>query len=713
MFVYAHSRIYMDDDEIYQILFRLSVLVEKQPNAFSELKEKQNLLRKKLVKADLSRIVSHVANAGESTIFLLLLQAVIRCANHCEFIETLCGTLCVLLGGSICNYSIVNSIVQLISILAVKTWTGKILDFFTNYNTISTKHQLSILLEIPNNNPPSQWANEVIPLAATNGMFSVVEAWIPVCCDDLVIRNWVVPTTTMQHSNREEILLQCCQKSGLKNEMCGFAIEFLQTTQTVALGSGMAAILTGTGTDYSPLLGEALLHAVSLPMEMNDWLITCENALTFLEKTTVCDLNMLTLILTISAFPDNIENKFPYQHELHSEYKTRIAEIRVGCRGVLRRRKWPVAGLSIWLSSLDWRKVESGLHALSTNLFEGSVDLLTVVSPHSSNRAVLCTFVICLTSLKQFDKIEMVLKILATVSTHDFETGWFDFRSKQDNACVVYLQLLVPVLNNTLFIHDCLCTTISGIKKNIYYDKFRQTRDIFVSSIAKLDSNAFDLVCEDCLDAYNYISGSNIKCEVYYPFFQQNIERFLFEKSLGAVALISLFVKRTVLLDGATVLRMFAVSMASGGSVLQWVDESIVQICGKEIIFELSQKLEGNQEMPGWWYSEALSVMPELEMFWLDRIFKQRRPVLPECYEYCDAAMRRHVVACSEVYTRWLIKQSASSACAFQTLHKYCQFLGIAQFEQIMNHLGLPKSLLEPLHDGDYKKVRKVLKHIP
>ena len=154
------------------------------------------------------------------------------------------------------------------------------------------------------------------------------------------------------------------------------------------------------------------------------------------------------------------------------------------------------------------------------------------------------------------------------VDTIDYDFGWFDFRSKQDNSAVGFLH---SVASNSAFhdrhrrrchhvidveaIAELVLSHLVGIKQTIFVkDPFRQTRDVLVRSIAGIlvtygsEERLPELlrrlcvsVCEDALDMANFVAIAVQHRAVLWEIVRPHIPNMLTMNADGIEDIVAIF----------------------------------------------------------------------------------------------------------------------------------------------------------------------------
>eukprot|EP01036_Dinobryon_divergens_P025610 gene25610-34176_t len=433
---------------------------------------------------------------------------------------------------------------------------------------------------------------EVFPILLNNQQFEVLEKWIDYIPGSLIMGSSLFPTPSFlplsDYLILEDIMVKCCQKVDLRDYLSAVSVELLRSDQSEFQVTGLkflAALLKRSRIPSIVVYRLTEILQVSSRMNNGDSSISTtsgsamlvdmslyEAIVSLLEESDVLDRETLSLLVQVSAFPSGIERAYPCRHRKDIIDRQQVNE--EDSNDLLRKGAIIADGasdsdaLKMFLSDAlrllgsirsdhgssysqgYWQEVESVIHALSalagrlpSSLAAESVcaALLGAVSVDSSSRPVVTTTVHAFMAfspsligsgagVKLFNNgiVPFVIRALSMLDTIDYDFGWFDFRSKQDNSAVGYLHFLAS--NSAFRAHrdvidveafaQLVLSHVGGIKQTIFVrDPFRQTRDILVRSIASiliafgsedrlpiLMTSMCVSLCEDAVDIANFLS---------------------------------------------------------------------------------------------------------------------------------------------------------------------------------------------------------------
>ena len=781
----------MTNEEIAACICSIAeLLVRPRPN-IAELKQKENILKKLMFRVDPMCLVHRFHDHHLELV--LSLQLIERSAKSGRFVvrapEEFMRVLLDVIRTRKNDPLVVRHAIALIAVLIVKVLNPAAISPLISNSAADDDFRMRILAEIPSVTPSNQperdaltrWANEVFPVIHMHEV--LVDAWLEfVDAQTIISSSFLETLQTTQVS--EDTLVILCKKPQLSSRLEPFIAHLLssQSESQVVLGSRLLGELECERADSLRPMLEAVKRLVLTGLfSVHARLGIVENTLQFFEtRKVVMNSQMFELLVAISSFPIGIEKHFVLDSDCGDDdasaggLRRRFQEIRAEIRQLVRslpvtddlnNLQLQLVGQALTME--DWRLGESLLHAFSAqqNRFtqiagDVTVALMRTVNLSAVHRTVLNSLMVCGTSFFKYMRasdlyfvLAFALQCLARVDTLD-ESGWFPFRAKQDNSCVVLLQG-VGTRERTWNI-ELLTAQITGlidqIKERLYYrDPFRQSRSIFVRSIVRLvDSGDPDAgfrlrdfltrVCEDCEDLADFVTSCNaihrpLLWELVFP----RLDGFLATNAVGVERIIGSFAD---MIPSEHIIQSLVLASSSPHfNTMRWMEiaPTIVKHHGARSVLVLSKILAGLRvsQLNAAWFEACLPVVPLVDESgiafhrqWITMIcvssfssesFRAaaRYAVIHACEIVRisnEVSVRRHVLV---TVIQWLVKGASTinSADSLTCCELLYATLGSQDFQQ-MTLMAFPsletecKLVTQSIEARDLGKLRRVMKKL-
>ena len=633
------------------------ILTSSNPN-LRDLRNRENCLKNKYSDIDCVEILGLLAeNPTETVLALQFLERGLRRTGPLLLNpQSLFPALKIFLNNPTTPAIVRRHVLSIMSIAILRSIRPEsLMEFLSQELSISDLDKMEILIGIPCLATDDgliaivkKWSFEVFPSAARSRQISLIEKWIPFVSAAEILHSGLLMNIDLPSiEDYADIVRECCKKEDLIAYMKKLISAMLQSGNVdhILLGASFIGNLC-LGNDSLELListTNILNGSLSLPKRIE----FAENCLGLLEKSLFTLTSpLLEWILIATTFPPDVDN---YSIKLRGDHDDefcpeslhlRFLEIREDMRQILRTQPFADGFESMILSAVNrlsyfpnWRQSEAILHACSAfsrrfpSLAVPLIQYLRNINTKSTHRAILNALMVALTAfLKniQDEDINLVCRFalicLSTFATSE-STGWFKFRSKQDNSCVVLLQALVSNgrrLDSCIFLSD-LEACINGIKLNFYgKDTFRQSRSIFVRSIVDLASHhnsveqiltkLLPLICEDCLDISDFLSRAVQYKDSLFHLIQPLLDTFIAHNSEGVESVLAYFCYK---LGWDELINAICILKKSGGfRVDQWMDVApiIASFHGPRFIVLLSSLVDTPRVSPDWVRNGLMSV---------------------------------------------------------------------------------------------------------
>ena len=770
---------------------RLARLLER-PNSH-ELRESENVAKKLIPKTNVGNLIVHFR--AHFIELLLAIQLVGRAVVTGRVTQTgdLERVVVELLGDTRTNPMIRKNLIHLIAILVVKIAKPDSLLVYmsTVLASVPDTVTLSILEEIPSVSPVTDsdkqtlnlWGKEVFVFAMSRKLVDVVEKWIERVDGVTINQSSLISSLHVEDvESFEDTLVKCCAKPELTSAILRSVIVPLLESDKVRHWDSACKLFAELSMFDVEVLHEVLLRLGQIlgHVRVPDRLTLIESILAFFDhKTITLDQQVFEFLVVISSFPSGVEADFPLIGEgsldntvFPEELLQRMTDIRQDVRNILRSSREGDAvfhdRLNQTMHSIptisDWRIAESLLHAMSglTKKYPHiSPGLLLILVNHSrvetTHRAVLCSLIVLSTttmSLMDEDTfrkcISLVLVCLASIDTLD-PTGWFPFRSKQDNSCVVFLQT-VAMSRRSVQWDSCaevLTSHSTHIKDRLYHrNPFRQSRNIFVSSIAQIAAHNApspsttlpDLlarVCDDCEDIATFISSVDSHKDAFRDIVRQRLDGFLSTNATGAEVLVSVYADWLGLAGVESAIRLSVRSPNFHISRWLMVASKLTSVHGSRFVLFFTPLLRDVplKYLPSEWFSECLMAVPieGHEQFHIELLQCVMRSPIPSDLFKSVANFAIHsltslfknnvsvdiILPLTVELTVSLIRQVSTSSCsdAVASIMSITTGFGGESMYQIL-HTSFPalptetQGLTRALFKGDVGKSRRILKKL-
>ena len=601
-----------DEKNLRISIVRLAQLLQSPPTAGTahELREKENIAKKSIIK--IGNLLP-VFDAFKTTFVecLLLIQLVTRMVATGRLINTdILDWLSEMVSDLHVNPALRQHGLQLIATLTLKQYRPDSLVNFLSKQPLTDELRLAVLAGIPtvlqlveaDTARLTVWSEQVLHLVCQNR--EQLEKWIEYIPGELLRDSGFI--NKIAHWNieeAEEVIQKCCRKRALVPVIVDQIVDPLLcagSTGSLVLASRYIGELRGLPSRVSDTLltrlTEILANNPPVPLRLR----MVEHILALFDDGLHLSVQAVEFLLAASQYPPGVEIMHPVPPKASQDddedspvaLYQRFVEVRVDVRKFLR--SCPLedsVAMQEYFHKLfestttvsNWFHVETVLHASSALLRRfpsaGTVGLPKLLGAALPlHRAVMCAFVVMMTShIKSMPDDILVQSIrLALDCLSEFETtetsGWFPFRSKQDNSCVVFIQGLAAAKRPVplQWFWGELVKRIDRIKTNLFYkDGFRQTRSIFIKSIVELLRTSPELIllllpriCDDCEDVSVFVSECPEHKIILLPLIQPKLDAFVSNNSSGMETLIATYAD---MLDFDTIAQVFKTSRNSPG----------------------------------------------------------------------------------------------------------------------------------------------------
>lgn len=601
-----------DAENLKIAVVRLAQLLQSPPTAGTahELREKENIAKKSIIKIE--NLVS-VFEAFKSTFVecLLLIQLVTRMVATGRMVNTdLLNWLCGMVSDLHVNPVLRQHGLQLIATFTLKQYRPDSLVNFLSHQPMTDELRLTVLASIPTVHPLVEadtarltvWSEQLLHLILQNR--ELLEKWIEFIPGELLRDSGFV--NTIAHWNKEEaeeVILKCCRKPALASLIVVDIVDPLLgkgSRDSLVLASRFIGELRGLPSAVSDNLLKRLTEILTKNLPVPLRLTIVENILALFDDSLYLTVKAVEFLLAASQYPPDVEithpvpPKAPQDDDENSSVALyqRFVEVRVDVRNFLR--SCPLedsVGMEEYFNTLlestttvsNWHHVETVLHASSALLRRlPSMAILSLPkllgAALPQHRAVMCAFVVLLTTHIKSMPVDILVQSirLALDCLSEFETtetsGWFPFRSKQDNSCVVFIQGLAAAKRpvSLEWFWGELVKRIDSIKTNLVFkDGSRQTRSIFIKSMVELLRTSPEVVlqllpriCDDCEDVSVFVAACPEHKTILLPLIQPKMDAFVSKNSCGMETIIAAYAD---MLDFDTITRVLETSRNSPG----------------------------------------------------------------------------------------------------------------------------------------------------
>ena len=755
------------------------ILTSSNPN-LRDLRNRENCLKNKYSDIDCVEILGLLANNPTETV--LALQFIERVLKRTGPLllnpQSVFPALQNFVNNPTTPAIVRRHVLSIMSIAILRSIRPEsLMEFLSQELSISDLDKMEILIGIPYLATDDgliaivkKWSFEVFPSAVRSRQISLIEKWIPfVSAAEILHSGLLLNIDLPSIEDYADIVRECCKKEDLIAYMKNLISAMLQSCNVdhILLGASFIGNLC-LGNDSLELListRSILNGSLCLPKRVE----FAENCLGLLEKS-LCTLTspLFEWILIATTFPPDVDNYSikqggdPDEEFCPESLHQRFLEIREDMRQLLRTQPFADDGFESeiltavnGLSSLpNWRQSEAILHACSAfsrrmpSLAVTLMQYLRNINLQTTHRALLNALMVALTAFLnhiQDQDLNLVCKFalicLSTVETSE-STGWFKFRSKQDNSCVVLLQALVSNgrrLDSSLFLSD-LEACIGGIKLSFYgKDTFRQSRSIFVRSIVDLTSQhpsveqvlakLLPVMCEDCMDISDFLSRAVQYKDSLFHFIQPLLDAFISHNAEGVESVLAYFCHK---LRWDEIINAICISKKSEGfRVDQWIDVApmIASFHGPRFIVLLSSLVETPRISPGWVRKGLMGVPIDSEFIQfhlkqLDRLLScniSSSLFLPVS-DYVVIVLKTHGMKSALLIRPFIffcVKQAgrnfgSESANYLIDLNKLIgtAYMGEALKECFSNHPKEAASLASGIEEGNNGKCRRIMKKL-
>ena len=675
--------------DIVENISRIALIVGSgRPNQ-AELKQRENSLKKALPKLDSLSLLFTFRNSVVELV--LSLQLIERSAKTRSFQSQSAPQLWhALVSGLIPQTSspiVRRHAVSLAATLCLKHLKPDNLMEFLVVTKLSDPICMNLLEDIPSASSDDRmmlagWADQVWPAIVNTGRVDLMEQWVEfVSVQTLLGSNFLQSIDITSLDEFEDVLLICCRKPGLEFHMSEMCMHLI-TNGLIEQGTKLFGGLTSGVNEYT-LQVVAKIQAVlssDVGQDLPRKIQIVENTLEFFTgKVVPLDSNLYEFLLILSLVPYGIENKYKIVTESDQEdelsnagLRNRFLEIRQEIRHVLRTSSLASSHVSQQIEDLtrkallfpDWRMTEAVLHAFSAQQKRFAVNggeligqMFDTPDPSSNlHRAPANAIVICGTTFFQSipnERIDSALSFLSScltsIDTLD-PTGWLPFRAKQDNSCVVLLQNIAqskhPIPFEAISTH--LLVHMEAIKQRLFYrDPFRQSRDIFVRSVAQLvcksSTNPSEILqavvtktCDDCRDISIFVSQIGQFKQSVFPLIEPKLETFLRGTADGIQSLVATY-------SDTLTLQQILACIDLTGKPERWIEVApqIAATHGEMFVLQFARAVEHlplRSFQPDW-FVKCLGIVEMTEktieylISWFDRIV--RSPFRGDSFEAC------------------------------------------------------------------------------
>jgi hypothetical protein len=404
----------------------------------------------------------------------------------------------------------------------------------------------------------ASYGSELLPVLLRPHTVDVLEKWLDYIPTSRLVQSpiFTLPLSFSDCVGLEEVLVKCCTRPMLKDKLFQSACMLLNSDKIDHQLVGLR-MLSGICKDalIPTTIISRIVHLIQ-NVPTSD-ISLYESVLCVIEESNVMTWEVFDLMLALSAFPRQIEIRYPCRHrkdyvnrqqmnedDLNDVFRYQFFELREDARQCLRKSQLKLTPDQllqrlqsvISSSSLEWQQLESVIHAIGAvgPRFDSLANqvseiLLSYVTVQSPRPIITVTVLALLAFSKSYDVeffnssvVRFVVNALASIDTIDYEFGWFDFRSKQDNCAVGFLHFISSDFFkgriDSLAFSRLIANHMGFIKARIFIrDPFRQTRDIFVKSVSAIivkNSNdpiellrqTLTLICEDAADLANFVT---------------------------------------------------------------------------------------------------------------------------------------------------------------------------------------------------------------
>jgi hypothetical protein len=770
--------------DVAENVSRIAALLSSGNPNRSELKQRENMLKKSIGNFDVVDLLIH--HSKSSLIELLLsLQLVERSIKSRGIKESSQGPLWDILIQMMASDSVSPQIrryaVLIAALVCLKyTCPKNLFAFFRNQlRAVPETVCLSILSEIPIINHLTLddkdllqiWSAEVWP-AITNRP-DLMENWVPHTSATTIRQSSFLSTFDPSRAAQlEDVLVTMAHKPELAPDLLQLVVSLIDRGDLVRASRVFGEIRLpdiSVSVEVRAVLMRFRTITHEQQLSLSDRLRITENLLGIFENEKIIDLNMqlFEVLVVLSAFPPAVPTIC--EEDLEDEESPdglhrRFLEIRQEMRHIVR--SLPVKDTEFLdqvislvnrsLSLPDWRITESVLHlfsAMQKRVGErgGQVVCELIASRPVVDRNIANVLIICATTYFQSLPREalgrlltFVMDSLANIGTLE-PTGWYPFRSKQDNSSVVLLQAIAGGSRQAInedFFQSLLFSRLPMIKERLYYrDPFRQTRNIFVKSVANIVLSScsnpgvslpalIPRLCDDCEDISTVLSEAEAYKQFILPLIEGKLENFLRENACGIESMIAVY-SDTFTVD--QIMASFELSLQSPRfSPENWlrVAAKISVNRGAEFVVRLSDHVSGwpMKVFPAEWFSSCLSLVrsgdhTDFHIHWIKRIINERlgddqfRPAT----QYVLSALLnvgKLVFLMGPFVTRLIVSVSTiNCGIAIEALTFLGKLAGWSNFSQILVST-LPRTPTEAallagtLEKGDHGKAKRIMKKI-
>ena len=589
---------------------RVGYLLTTKPNP-AELREKEALLKKLVRTISVDSVLLSCEFPFDSINLLILLQIIGRALQvscTAESASKILDGVGRILASRVTIRATRYQAMRILSILIVKYLKpSSILAFVETIPGLSDDEKLNIFSEMAQVEPMvksagtsellARYGTELLPVLLRSEMVEVLEKWIDYIPSVTLAESPLFPSSISlgDCEKLDDILVRCCSKPELRLNLGDTAMRLLSSNDShhQLISLRMFSSLFKDSPIPPPVI-HRIKTVLSDPSIFH--IDFRDSVLCLLEESNILDPLSYELSVMMTVFPANIESRYPCRNRVDYVHRQRVNEndpndvvrykffdLREDTRQWFRKARLEIDEkfvLGMMQSALvtlpNWQLFESVVHSVgalglrfnSAGNFIPQVcrQLASTVTVNSPRPLVTVTVLAYLSFSKSVDKsilntimIPFVVQALATLDTIDYETGWFDFRSKQDNSAVGFLHFISSDsfsgrIDDIAFARQ-VESGIHQIKDRIFRrDPFRQTRDIFVRSVVSIVMRNSDrpveilkrllvTMCEEAADLANFLlAAERIKEELWW-----DVQRILNRELIlarGGEIIVKIFAKK-------------------------------------------------------------------------------------------------------------------------------------------------------------------------
>jgi hypothetical protein len=620
---------------------------------------------------------------------------------------------------------------------------------------------------------------EVLPILESANQLDTLEKWIPYIPGHALYQlPWFTEGLIPDPSALEDILIKCCTKPELQPKLFLISRSLIGTEDKLVGIRVLTALVQETSTCELP---RDIIDSLTKIIRNSFNIDLYESVISLLEELNYLDTDVFELLVLLSSFPSGVENRYPCRNRkdlIHRQHvneddpndvlKYRFFELREDVRRMIRKAKImdelgeaSVNRLKyVLMNGAYWQETESVAHAWCALCakFPAKADsvctMLSQLNPTTTHRAVLTSVVhvflgfakVISRDLLNEKVIPFVLECLGLHDTLDTVSGWYDFRSKQDNSCVGFLHYITADLQHfagRIDVHafgQKLVEIFPGIHGVLYdRDPFRQSRDIFVRSVASIvvinalstDTGnpiltvLFQMICKDTRDVSNFLKPVHSSYrETLWPIVSPLIERFAY--SDGFEEIVGIYASKFSI---ETIAKL--ITNGPSNRLKEWLPilPQIHASHGARFVVSISPLLMSMnmvdllRDLPPAWFTDCLA-SSGVEGQWLGRI-NSHVPgdlVAGVCIFYMHALRTAQF---RTLVLQQTVRLAASQPAYDEPLKLLCAIatesgLTREEFEENLSAgLGrkaspLPRNELETFYQaiqaGDYRKIRRFIK---